>query len=234
VKPVIVSDLCELHEGESAAIPSDLGELAPTVVKQYLTDLSSAIDRIDQTALAELAALLYEAIVAGRRVFIAGNGGSAAAASHMASDWSVPTPIPLSAVPVGDSRRQLPMIIALNDNIARLTAIANDHCYEEVFSRQIEGRGRPGDVLLILSVSGGSPNLVRAARLARRQGMSVLSVLGHRGSVAAESDHVVVLGAGDYGVTEDLHLAVNHMVVRLLDGGAARVYSAPFPAVQEV
>lgn len=203
--------------------------LVPSVVKQYLTDLSSAIDRIDQAALAELAAELCEAITAGRRVFIAGNGGSAAAASHMASDWSAWMPVP------GDEAgRPLPTVVALNDNIARVTAIANDFRYEEVFSRQIDGRGRAGDVLLVLSVSGGSPNLVQAARLARRQGMTVLSVLGHRGSVAAESDRVVVLGAGDYGVTEDLHLAVNHMVVRLLDGGAARVYGTPLAPVPEV
>jgi D-sedoheptulose 7-phosphate isomerase len=185
-------------------------EVSTAVVTGYLADLHATVQQMD---LAAVVAATHRALISGRTVFIAGNGGSATAATHMASDWANASAGLLAS----------PRVVALNDNVARLTAIANDHSYEEVFSRQLYGQGRPGDVLLLLSVSGNSPNLLAAARVAREQGMTVLAALGNRGSVAQLAHYTTVFGAADYGLTEDLHLAVNHMVVRLLDGGP-RVY----------
>ena len=126
--------------------------------------------------------------------------------SHMASD--------LSAA----SRFGASVIVALPDNIARLTAIANDFSYEDVFARQVEAIGQPGDVLVLISVSGDSPNLLAAAAAARKAGMRSLALLGRPSALLPSMDCSVVLGDGDYGLAEDLHLAVTHMAVRMLRG----------------
>jgi D-sedoheptulose 7-phosphate isomerase len=185
----------------------DLEHLAGMVVRDYLNDLHESLDRLDQRGLAVLLRQLVTAVESGSRVFIAGNGGSAATASHMCSD--------LSAVTSGDCAVR-GAVFALADNVPRLTSIANDVSYDEVFARQLSAVARAGDVFLAISVSGNSPNLLAAAHVARELGLRVLSLLGQAGRLASLSDHVVLMGAGDYGLSEDLHLAVNHMAVRML------------------
>lgn len=184
-----------------------------SVLRSYLRDLTTAVQQIDRVQLREFAALVCGALRDGRSVFIVGNGGSASSSSHMASDlmWATRTFEPR------------PRIVALSDNIARLTALSNDVSYEESFALQL-GTGGARDVLIILSVSGSSPNLVAAAREARRRGMTVVAALGRRGMCAGHADHTLVLGDGDYGLTEDLHLSLNHMIVRLLEGAPQTVH----------
>ncbi|MGA5297671.1 D-sedoheptulose-7-phosphate isomerase [Streptomyces koyangensis] len=194
---------------------------AAPVVDAYLNDLADAAARLDRAPLTDLVDIVHAALTRGRRVLIAGNGGSATAATHMASDWAK----------AGSRYRPAPLVLALNDNLARITAIANDSSYEAIFADQLPGAGGPGDVLVLLSVSGGSPNLVAAARTAKAQGMTVVSALGHPGDVAAVSDVVALLGDGDYGLAEDLHLSLTHLVVRLLNGGAPQRYRALAGAV---
>lgn len=179
---------------------------ALAVVSRYVVDLQSALARVDAGQLARVVGDLVEAIRGRRKIIIAGNGGSATTASHMASD--------LSAA----SRFGASVIVALPDNIARLTAIANDFSYEDVFARQVEAIGQPGDVLVLISVSGDSPNLLAAAAAARKAGMRSLALLGRPGALLPSMDCSVVLGDGDYGLAEDLHLAVTHMAVRMLRG----------------
>jgi D-sedoheptulose 7-phosphate isomerase len=121
-------------------------------------------------------------------------------------------------------------VIGLSDNAAVLTALANDIGFAEVFSRQIQMRARPGDLLLMLSVSGESDNLERAAQTAQRRGMRVVAAVGNAGRIVRYCDPWVEFGNGDYGLTEDLHVALNHIVVRMLNGGEARRYrGVPLP-----
>jgi len=196
------------------AEPASTG--AETVVKQYVDDLTLALTRLETGSLTDLLEALVRALNAGRRVFVAGNGGSSTAAIHIASDLMA-----ASARPAG-----APQVVALTENIARVTAIANDYSYEEIFSRQLTGWGRPRDVLLLLSVSGRSANLVRAARAGRDLGMTVLAALGNAGELARLADRSVIFGQADYGLTEDLHVALGHMAVRVLRGGDACRYTA--------
>jgi len=134
----------------------------------------------------------------------------------MASDWTeASTGFQLS-----------PLILALNSNIAQVTSIANDYGYDQIFSRQLVNSGRAGDVLLLLSVSGDSANLVRAAVAAKDIKMKVVSVLGRRGELANLSDSCAVLGENDYGLSEDLHLALAHIVVRFLNDGLPQRFEA--------
>ncbi|MEN3613628.1 SIS domain-containing protein [Plantactinospora sp. ZYX-F-223] len=182
---------------------------AETVVKQYVDDLTLALAQLETGAVTDLLETLVLALHSGSRVFVAGNGGSSTAAIHIASDLMA------AAGPLGGA----PQVVALTENIARVTAIANDHSYDEIFSRQLVGWGRPRDVLLLLSVSGHSTNLVRAATVGRHLGMTVLAALGNAGDLARLADRLVVFGQADYGLTEDLHVALGHMAVRVLRGG---------------
>jgi D,D-heptose 1,7-bisphosphate phosphatase len=138
-----------------------------------------------------------------RRVFIVGNGGSAATASHMASDflWGL--------VQAG-----LPGMraIALTDNVSLLTAISNDSSYEKIFAVQLEVLADAHDVLLIVSASGNSPSVVRAVEAARRKSMRVLAFLGRGGGkVASLADIAVIVPSEDYGPIEDLHMSFDHL-----------------------
>lgn len=182
---------------------------AEAVVKQYVDDLTLALAQLETGAMTDLLESLVFALHAGRRVFVAGNGGSSTAAIHIASDLMA----------ASDTLGSAPQVMSLTENIARVTAIANDYSYEKVFSRQLMGRGRPQDVLLLLSVSGRSPNLIEAARVARDLEMTVLAALGDEGNIARFVDRPVVFGQADYGLTEDLHVALGHMAVRVLRGG---------------
>ncbi|AVT38527.1 hypothetical protein C6W10_21090 [Plantactinospora sp. BB1] len=208
-----------VHPGErldpaAGPVPAPTG--AETVVKQYVDDLTLALAQLETGSVTDLLETLVLTLHSGRRVFVAGNGGSSTAAIHIASDLMA------AAGTLGGA----PQVVALTENIARITAIANDHCYDEIFSRQLTGWGRPRDALLLLSVSGHSANLVRAARVGRDLGMTVLAALGNAGEVARLADRLVVFGQADYGLTEDLHVALGHMAVRVLRGGDACRFSA--------
>jgi D-sedoheptulose 7-phosphate isomerase len=188
---------------------------AETVVKQYVDDLTLALAQLETGAMTDVLETLVLALRAGDRVFVAGNGGSSTAAIHIASDLTA----------ASDRLSSAPQAVALTENIARVTAIANDFSYDEIFSRQLVGWGRPRDVVLLLSVSGHSTNLVRAATTGRELGMTVLAALGNAGEIARLADRSVIFGQADYGLTEDLHVALGHMAVRVLRGGDACRYT---------
>ncbi|WP_426624808.1 SIS domain-containing protein [Leifsonia sp. McL0607] len=198
-------------------IPGSLpARTAPTpvtgaVLGAYFDDLREVVDRIDVDAFAAAADVIIAAILDERRVFIAGNGGSAATASHMANDWAA------GATDAGS----YPIIMCLADNVSSVTATANDLDFDDVFGLQVQRLGRAEDVLVLLSVSGNSPNLIRAGNAGKRLGMHVVSLLGNSGAMAGTSTSHASLGSDDYGVVEDLHLALNHAIVRVLRGGVA-------------
>lgn len=187
---------------------------AAQTVSRYMRDLSELALRLDAQATGRAAQEIVETVRAGHAVFVAGNGGSASTAGHIACDL------------LGTCRASghpKARVIAMADNAATLTAFANDYGYEEVFAYQLGLQAEPGDLLLLLSVSGESPNLVRAAQTARGLGMRVVAWTGAAGSALEKHcDACVNVGSDDYGLTEDLHLALNHVVSRLLNGGEPR------------
>lgn len=190
---------------------SERGDFAPTSwAGHYVADLRQALASLDVEALDAATALVRSRFDAGHAVFLVGNGGSAAVADHMACDWR------LAASHVGLKPRA---VVSLTENTAIVTAIANDSSYEAVFQQQLEERAQMGDLLVCLSVSGESRNIVRAAEAATRCGVSVLSLVGRQSTLAAMSNHAVILDShGDYGLSEDLQSAFLHMVARSLRG----------------
>jgi D-sedoheptulose 7-phosphate isomerase len=194
---------------------ADPADAAGVVVKEYVDDLTQALADLDLASVTGILGELVRALRSGRRILIAGNGGSSTAAIHIAADLTA----------ASETLDGAPAAVALTENVARLTAIANDHSFDEVFSRQLPGRAGPGDVLLLLSVSGQSANLVKAAEAGRVAGMTILAALGRAGALADLADRTAVFGQADYGLTEDLHVALGHMAVRILSGGEACRYT---------
>jgi D-sedoheptulose 7-phosphate isomerase len=176
-----------------------------TDVRQYLDRLVSTLERLPADAIESLSDLLYRAYSDGKQVFILGNGGSASTASHMACDLGKNT--------IGPNMRRF-RIMSLNDNIPLLTALSNDLGYENVFAEQLQNLIQPGDVLIVLTGSGNSPNVLRAMEYARTQSAEVAALLGFGGGKAMElADLTVLVDSDDYGVVEDAHLIINHILV---------------------
>jgi D-sedoheptulose 7-phosphate isomerase len=174
-------------------------------ISQYLEELQAGIRSLPRDRLVEMGEMLFRAYRNGKQVFTVGNGGSASTASHMAADLGKNT--------IGPNMRRF-RILSLNDNASFVTALANDLGYEHVFSEQLVNLIRPGDLLVAISASGNSPNVLRAMRYARDQSAEVVAILGFDGGQAADlADLAVIVPVSHYGVVEDLHLIINHILV---------------------
>lgn len=173
-------------------------------IAQYLSAQKAALDSIPHDAVARTVALLRDTWREGRQVFAFGNGGSAANASHFATDLGKGSSDKLS-------RRF--RVLSLNDNVSWMTALGNDYAYEDVFVGQLQNYGRPGDVVLVMSVSGNSPNLVKAVEWANAHGLkTVACVGGKRGRLAEIAHEVIVIADTHYGRVEDCHMGICHML----------------------
>jgi D-sedoheptulose 7-phosphate isomerase len=176
-----------------------------THAREYLERLSATLESMPVDAIERLSEMLYRAYTDGKQVFVLGNGGSASTASHMAADLGKNT--------IGANMPRF-RIMSLNDNIPLLTALANDVGYENVFAEQLQNLIQPGDILIVISGSGNSPNVLRAMDYAHSRSAETVAMLGFGGGKAAESaDLALLIDADDYGVVEDAHLIVNHILV---------------------
>jgi D-sedoheptulose 7-phosphate isomerase len=173
-------------------------------VSNYLAEIQDVLARIQESSIEENIALLYEAWKRRRQVFIIGNGGSAATASHMANDLSKGTIVP------GKPRMRA---IALTDNISLISAWANDTSYENIFKEQLENLLERVDVVLGISASGNSPNILRAMEFARQQrSVTIGWTGGSGGSLKGMVDLAVLVPADDVGMIESCHLVLDHLV----------------------
>jgi D-sedoheptulose 7-phosphate isomerase len=173
-------------------------------ISDYVRAQQATLDSIPAAAVAEVVARLREAWQHDRQVFIFGNGGSAANASHFATDLGKG-----SSDKLGKRFR----VLSLNDNVAWMTAIGNDYAYEDVFLRQLQNYGRPGDLVLTLSVSGNSPNCVKAIQWARHNGLRTVAIVGaKRGQLAEVAEQTIVIADTHYGRVEDAQMGICHML----------------------
>jgi D-sedoheptulose 7-phosphate isomerase len=171
----------------------------------YLSYLQSVLQRIDTVSIGRFVQTLLDARERGATVFFIGNGGSAATASHFANDISI-----------GTNEYDKPFrALSLTDNVPLITAIANDFGYEEIFVRQMRVLGKRGDVVVGISASGNSPNLLKAFDYAREAGIKSVAITAFDGgkmkAVADEGIHVAT-GPKEYGPAEDAHMVLDHLV----------------------
>jgi D-sedoheptulose 7-phosphate isomerase len=158
---------------------------------------------------AQAARMLADALLGGRKALVFGNGGSAADAQHFAGEM-----IGRFKMPV---RPALPMIALTTDSTV-LTCVANDFSYEEVFSRQVEALAQPGDVVIGISTSGQSANVLRAMRAARERGASTIALLGNDGgTIAGEVDLAIVVPANDTTRIQECHITLIHAICELIE-----------------
>ena len=175
--------------------------------KDYLDRVCREIGRLDVTQLERLSDLIEAAYHAGRFVFIIGNGGSGANASHLCEDLAKCTLRDFEA------QRRL-RVLSLTDNVPWIMAIANDLAYERIFVEQLKNLAAPGDLLLAISGSGNSPNVLRAAEWARASGLTTVGIVGFGGgALKGLSDHVVHAEVDDMGLVESLHQVAFHWVI---------------------
>ncbi len=182
-------------------------------VNDYLARCKAALDGLDRKELGRILGLLRRVRQDGGTVFAAGNGGSAATASHFVTD--------LTKLGSPDPDRAF-RGLALCDNAALVTALANDEGYEAVFVAQLRRLARAGDVLVAFSTSGNSPNVVRAAEFARSMGVTTVALTGAAGGQLARlADHVIRIPDDHVGRVEDAHVIAAHLICYALAEGAA-------------
>jgi D-sedoheptulose 7-phosphate isomerase len=187
-------------------------------VDDYVGRLHAALDDLGRDELTRLSETLLRAYRNDKQVFVIGNGGSSSTASHMAADLAKNT--------IGPNMRRF-KIVTLSENAAIVTALANDLGYENIFYEQLVNVIRPGDVLIVVSASGNSPNVIKAIRYAQQQSAEVVGLLGFEGGEAARlADITIVVRSRDYGIVEDVHLTINHMLVEFFQQQLAT--SAPW------
>jgi D-sedoheptulose 7-phosphate isomerase len=163
---------------------------------------------LDLAAVEKLTDILLRAQQAGRHVFVMGNGGSAATAASIAVDFSK------TAAPKGGKAWKC---LSLCENAAFITAMGNDHTFDDIFVRQLEILLAPGDVVLVISGSGNSVNLIKAVRFAKTRGARTAALLGFDGGrLKGLVDAPVVVASDQYGVVEDLHLSISHIITFFL------------------
>ena len=173
--------------------------------REYFRGFRDCIDLVDVDGIDSALDVIYQAMRNGRTIYLAGDGGSAANASHAVCDLEKG---------ITDIYPDAPIrAVSLSDNIATLTAYGNDDSFDVVYSRPLERHGEADDVLVLLSVSGSSPNLTEAARTARKKGMKLVGFLGKDGGkLRGVVDHPVVVPTQNYGFAETLHQLLCHMI----------------------
>lgn len=198
---------------------------AGKIAARYLRDFSRLLAGVNVDAIARIVGLLRAARDGGGTVYLAGNGGSAATASHWANDLGKATKC---------SGRGSIRVMCLSDNTPWLTALANDEGYERVFAGQLENFAGPGDVLIVISASGNSPNLVQAVDLANERRLATIALLGFDGGVLKERVTQYLwlpTDRGAYGLVESGHAVLCDIVTTCLiedtDAATARARIVP-------
>jgi len=196
-----------LGEGR-AAFPTRRYPTASSYARGYTGELARAMATIEPASLGAAATILGDAYREDRAVFVCGNGGSASIANHFQCDH-------LKGVRMGTGLTT--RVVSLSTNVEVLSAVANDIGYEAVFEYQLQSQARPGDVLVVVSSSGRSPNVVRALQWARTHRMSTIALTGFAGGSARElADASVHVDSHNYGVIEDSHQACMHLLAQYL------------------
>jgi D-sedoheptulose 7-phosphate isomerase len=175
-----------------------------TYLREYINEQKATLDSIPLEQVTQLIQEFKKAWTDNRQIFVFGNGGSAANASHFVTDLGKGA---------SDVVKKPFRCLSLNDNTAWMTALGNDYSYKDVFVRQLMNFAQPGDLALTMSVSGSSPNLVTAIEWAKENGLHTIALVGgKRGKLAEIADSVITIDSTHYGRVEDAHMGICHMI----------------------
>ena len=175
------------------------------LIETYLEQEIDMLKRIDVSAVNEVLNLLEAGMKREATIYVFGNGGSAATASHFQNDFNKG---------VSEHIDKKFRFLCLNDNIATIMAVANDIGYEEVFRFQLQGKIKKGDILMAISGSGNSPNVINAVEYGKKQGCKVVGLTGYSGGRLKElSDISLHVPINSMQITEDVHMIFNHLMM---------------------
>ena len=173
-------------------------------MKNYVDSLNQTLNNLPFDKINDIINVLIKANKEKRQIFVFGNGGSAATSSHLTTDLGK------GASDLLPNRFRC---LSLNDNSAWMTAIGNDYSYDDVFLCQLKNFAQPGDVVLTMSVSGSSPNLVKAFEWAKDYGLETIALIGgKKGKLSEIAKHVAVIDSKHYGIVEDAHMVISHLI----------------------
>jgi len=190
----------------TAKFPSRKYPNAGAFVTDYARLVAAGLMSVRSSEIDRAVAALKQAIQGDRLIFACGNGGSAAIANHLSCDCSKG---------IATDTKLRPRVVSLSATVELITAIANDMEYAEIFTHQLRNAARPGDVLVTISSSGDSENIVRALAWARDNGMATIALSGFSGGrSAATADISLHVAAENYGVVEDAHQALMHILAQ--------------------
>jgi D-sedoheptulose 7-phosphate isomerase len=194
---------------------------ASDFAKDYLTGLKDVLDRLPLQPLDDIIRAIEQARDEGRQIFVIGNGGSAATASHMMNDLCKGT-----LGHKGDAPWPRLRVIALTDNVSLMTAWANDTDFNHIFSEPLKNLAQRGDLLVAISASGNSPNIIAAVEAAKQIGVTVLGLTGFSGGKLAKmADVSLVVPSDGYGPVEDVHMILDHIITSYLYEKLTATYS---------
>src|SRR3954447_12743565 len=173
-------------------------------LQNYVREQRSALDSIPVDQVESVIDDFRKALKEDRQIFVFGNGGSAANASHFITDLGKSS---------SDKAYRRFRCLSLNDNVSWMTAIGNDYKYDDIFKRQLENYARPNDIVMVMSVSGSSPNLVSAIKWCKENNVYTIALIGgKRGTLSTLADHVIVVNDTHYGRVEDAHMHICHII----------------------
>lgn len=173
-------------------------------INDYVQAQKAALDSIPMDAVAQVIEKLQKALAEDRQIFVFGNGGSAMNASHFATDLGKG-----SSDKIGKRFR----VMSLNDNVSWMTALGNDYAYDQIYARQLMNYGKKGDIVLAISVSGNSPNVVKAIEWAVENELHVIALVGaKRGRMAEIAHQTIVTADTHFGRVEDAQMGICHML----------------------
>ena len=176
--------------------------------KNYIKTLEDSAKMIDWATLEKISEIIENTIKSGNTIFVCGNGGSASIANHFLCDF---------AKGLNISDRLKPRIFSLSTNIEIITALGNDISFEKIFANQLNVFVKKKDILINFSVSGNSPNVIEAAKLARRRKIKVLSFTGFtKSNLEKYSDHLICFNVLNYGIAEDFFQILTHYISQFL------------------
>lgn len=182
--------------------PSNL--LMNDYISAYIQAQKAALDSIPSAEVSSLIDAFRKALQEDRQIFVFGNGGSAANASHFMTDLGKGA---------SDKTVKRFRCLSLNDNMSWITALGNDYAYEDVFLRQLMNYAKPGDLAMVMSVSGNSPNLVKAIEWASDNGLHTIALVGaKKGRLAGLAHQSIVIDSTHYGRVEDAHMGICHIL----------------------
>ncbi len=177
-------------------------------LNNYLNEYYRALKSISPDIILPILSTFIKSCKEEKQIFVFGNGGSASNASHFVTDF---------AKGVSDSSKKKIRALSLNENVSLMTAISNDYAYDDVFSKQLANLANPGDLVFTLSVSGNSPNLVKALEWANKNNVHTIALVGGKQGILYDlAKQSVVIDSLHYGHVEDIHMFVCHIITYAL------------------